>query len=106
MIKVEICVCDERIIGFAATGHSGTAPRGEDIVCAGVSALTQAAAIALMEHLHRRLDCKQASGELRLTLTDDPDELTESVLQTMYLGVREIARQYPQAVRLTITEMG
>ena len=36
-----------RLSGFTVVGHTGYAPEGEDIVCAGVSALSQTAVNAL-----------------------------------------------------------
>lgn len=89
------------ISGFCVTGHSGTAKPGEDIVCAGVSSLAQTALLGVGEYLHREVDYSVASGELRMMLKDDPDELTEAILETMVLGMEEIQRLYPKAVRIT-----
>lgn len=105
MVKVRIFRRGQKICGFRAAGHSGLAPRGEDIVCAGVSSLTQAALLGVMRHLHRRLDYKQASGELHVELIDDPDDLTEAIFQAMLLGLTEIAGQFPRALCVTETEM-
>lgn len=41
------------IKGFLVEGHAGYAPRGQDIVCAGISALVQAAVLGLREFLTR-----------------------------------------------------
>ena len=41
-----------RLCGFTVLGHTGYAPEGEDIVCAGVSALTQTAVNALETVAH------------------------------------------------------
>ena len=51
MIKAEIYSNGDKITGFSILGHSGTAPRGHDIYCAGVSALSQSAYLALVNHL-------------------------------------------------------
>jgi len=89
-----------KILGFCVTGHSGTAKRGKDIVCAGVSALAQTALLGIGEHLHREVDYSVASGKLQMRLTSDPDELTEAILRTMLLGLGEIARLSPKAIRI------
>ena len=101
MIKVKIFKESAgRIVGFEVAGHSGTAAHGQDIVCAGVSSLTQTALLGLGEHLHRDLDYSVASGELKMRLKGAPDDLTEAILQTMLLGLMEIQKLSPEAVRI------
>ena len=48
MIRISV-VRDRRgdIVGWSVSGHSGFAPRGEDIVCAGVSAIVQTTLLGL-----------------------------------------------------------
>lgn len=101
MIKINIfSEADGKIQGFSVSGHSGTADYGQDIVCAGVSSLAQTALLGVGEHLHRAMDYSVASGELRMMLKDKPDDLTESILQTMLLGLKEIAKVSPEAVKI------
>ena len=101
MIKVRIFKeSTDRIVGFEVAGHSGTAAHGQDIVCAGVSSLTQTALLGLGEHLHRDMDYSVASGKLKMQLKGAPDELTETLLQTMLLGLMEIAKLSPEAVQI------
>ena len=101
MIKVRIFKeSTDRIVGFEVAGHSGTAAHGQDIVCAGVSSLTQTALLGLGEHLHRDMDYSVASGKLKMQLKSAPDELTETLLQTMLLGLMEIAKLSPEGVRI------
>ena len=104
MIEVEIKEeRDGRISAFSVHGHSGTAPKGRDIVCAGVSALAQTALLGLGRHLHRDVDYHiEPSGDLRMKLREAPDDLSEAILRTMRLGLAEIARVYPDAVRVRI----
>ena len=101
MIKVEIFKNEDgKIFGYEVTGHSGTAAHGEDIVCAGVSSLAQTALLGIGKYLHREVDYKVASGKLSMRLKGVPDDLTEAVLQTMLLGLEEIAKISPKAVRI------
>ncbi|MBR5912884.1 MAG: ribosomal-processing cysteine protease Prp [Selenomonadaceae bacterium] len=103
MIVAEIYTqTDGKIFGFSIDGHSNTAPRGYDIYCAGVSTVAQAAFMCIDEHLKRDFQCDFASGKLSLILDDPPDELTEAVFQTMLIGIREIEKLAPQAVKLII----
>lgn len=91
---------EKRISGFRVTGHSGTAERGRDIVCAGVSSLAQTALLGIEKHLCREVDCSVARGKLSMRLRGAPDELTEAILKTMLLGLREIEKISPEAVRI------
>lgn len=106
MIEVEIYEeRDGRISAFSMQGHSGTAPKGRDIVCAGVSALSQTALLGLGRHLHREIDFHiDPSGDLHMKLREAPDDLSEAILRTMRLGIEEIEKAYPDAVRLRITK--
>ena len=52
------------------------------------------------EHLHRDMDYSVASGKLKMQLKGAPDELTEAILQTMLLGLMEIAKLSPEGVRI------
>ena len=82
-------------------GHAGYAPKGADIVCAGVSALVG----ALEGYLTRR----QAEGtlpQLALHRTPDGTELrfagdagAQGALDAVELGLTQIAAQYPEYVQ-------
>ncbi|MCR5437922.1 MAG: ribosomal-processing cysteine protease Prp [Selenomonas sp.] len=101
MIEIRVFTkSDGMITGFSVTGHSGTAERGQDIVCAGVSSLTQTALLGLMEYLHREVAYDVASGKLLVELKENPDDLTEAILQSMLLGLMEIQKLSPEAVRI------
>ena len=101
MIEIRVfSESDGKITGFSVTGHSGTAERGQDIVCAGVSSLTQTALLGIMEYLHREVDYDVASGKLLVKLRCVPGDLTEAILQSMLLGLMEIQKLSPEAVRI------
>ena len=101
MILVEIFTnTDEMITGYCVKGHSGTAKRGQDIVCAGVSALAQSALLGIMEHLHRTVDYDIASGNLKMRLMEPPDDCTEAILRSMYIGLAEIEKLSPKGIRI------
>ena len=104
MIEIDIYEeRDGRISAFSVHGHSGTAPKGRDIVCAGVSALAQTALLGLGRHLHREIDYHiDPSGDLHMELKDAPDDFTETILRTMRMGIEEIEKLYPDAVRTRV----
>lgn len=91
----------KRIIEFSVQGHSNYANYGEDIVCAGISALTQAALLGLVEHLKLAVVHEVKPGLLKVTLTEQLlDERSDAILETMVLGLRQIAQAYKKHVRI------
>ena len=101
MISVKIFVNEDGMIdGYVVSGHSGTAARGQDIVCAGVSALTQSALLGIMEHLHRTVNYDIASGNLEMRLIESPNDCTEAILRTMYMGLAEIEKISPKGIQI------
>ena len=89
------------ITGFTISGHAKTAPHGQDIVCAGVSTLAQSAIMGIERHLGRDIDLGQDTDGLTMSLIGQPDSLTGAILETMLLGLTEIAKLYPKSVRIT-----
>lgn len=101
MIKIEIVRnSDQAMVGFSVTGHANTAPHGHDIVCAGISALTQTAVLGLDRQLKKKIHLDIASGKLKMNLLDNPDALTNAVLETMLIGLTEIGNINPHCVRI------
>lgn len=89
-----------RITGFFLKGHAEAAAYGKDIVCAAVSALAQTAVMGIERHLGRAITLKIADGLLDCRLKEAPDDLTEAILETMVMGLREIALQKRKYVRV------
>ncbi|CQR72533.1 hypothetical protein SOV_14960 [Sporomusa ovata DSM 2662] len=92
---------NKAITGFAISGHAKTAPHGQDIVCAGISALAQSAIMGIERHLGRDIDFGQDDDGITMRLIGQPDSLTGAILETMLLGLNEIAKLYPKSVRIT-----
>ncbi|MDF2874253.1 MAG: Cysteine protease Prp [Sporomusa sp.] len=91
---------NQAIKGFMVNGHAQAAPHGQDIVCAGVSALTQSSIMGIERHLRREINLVQDRSGLKIELAGQPDSLTAAVFETMLLGLTEIAKLYPKSVRI------
>ncbi|MBV8529788.1 MAG: ribosomal-processing cysteine protease Prp [Candidatus Eremiobacteraeota bacterium] len=93
---------DGRFAGFCAYGHTDFAEHGEDIVCAAVSAVLQAAALGLAECAQARVESKQASGDLECTLHEEDRgrESVAAIVSTAELAIAQIARRFPKHVHL------
>lgn len=103
VIKIE-GLSDDDLIGFEVRGHAGYADAGEDIVCAGVSAVLQTAALALEQLFSVKPHLVVKPGHMVCRLPDyhDPMERlrAKTILQTAILGCRNIALQYPNHIQL------
>ncbi|MDR2006557.1 MAG: ribosomal-processing cysteine protease Prp [Acidaminococcales bacterium] len=102
MIKVKIWRNGGRIVACEVTGHAGAGEKGQDIVCAAVSALTETALLGLGRYAGIRLDYEvsQQPALLFFTLKDAPNDKTDAILETMLLGLTEIAGTYRNSLEL------
>ena len=90
--------------GFYAAGHAGSAPYGQDIVCAAVSVLTQSAYLALKTYgIGCRFHRDDERGVL-CVLISDPGALhvqADAILTYLYQGLAAIEKEYPQFLHIT-----
>ena len=90
---------------MTASGHAGFAQTGQDIVCAGVSALAFTAAEYLMQmqnwdKLEKDPVILLEPGEIRLECSPKitAEEEAEHVFRMLEIGFRLIAKSYPNNV--------
>lgn len=100
-------VYDRNAMSIYICGHAGFAEAGEDIVCAGVSALTE----ALLRRVRGRAALKAAvridKEKARVFVLLRPENtIAERVgmeaLETVCGGYQAIAEEYPAHVRLEV----
>ena len=98
---------DGRLMGYTASGHTGYAEAGSDIVCAAISALTQTTLNGLKNVLKAPVmfeqDDDNAFLEARLTpeATEEQIERAQILLETLYQGLQSIEAGYPRNIRIT-----
>lgn len=102
MIQIKIVRKNESITGFVIEGHAQYAPRGQDIVCAAVSALS----ISTINSIHSLTATphhfRNEDNLLELEILEasaESDLLTES----LFLSLKSIEEEYLEHV--TISEM-
>jgi uncharacterized protein YsxB (DUF464 family) len=91
----------DRLSSFFAYGHAGFAHHGEDIICAAVSGILQAARLGLEAHVHVPLDVAEMDpGNMRISWPAScrDDERLIAIVATAELSVEQIAKQYPEHV--------
>jgi uncharacterized protein YsxB (DUF464 family) len=106
MIRVWIKGDPKKIRGFLVWGHAGFAPRGTDIVCAGVSAIATAALMGLVKRLPEGVRVGISPQGLMLCklkehLSEDEAGEAQVILDTMAIGLDAIRRSHKQCLQIT-----
>lgn len=96
---------DNMINGFDVEGHSGYAESGYDIVCAAVSAITQATILGLMHVVG--IGCHSSSDAVKGSLHCDifggryyDYRKAQILFETLKIAIEDIADQYPDYVSM------
>ncbi|NLM52030.1 MAG: ribosomal-processing cysteine protease Prp [Firmicutes bacterium] len=104
MIHVRVKRTDGHITGINVKGHSGSAPKGEDIVCAGVSALVQTLYFSLQKLLQLELEAKIREGyfDMRIpqNLPESLQEKTALLAEATLVGLAAMAKSYPEYLQV------
>lgn len=90
------------LTGFDVDGHADFAEEGSDIVCSAVSAVVHMTALGISEVLGLTADIRQKDGRVALSTRDA--QPAQPFLRALEKELTEIARQYPECVRVTYTE--
>ena len=92
----------QRLSSFFASGHAGWAESGDDIVCAAVSTVLQAAWLGLSEVATVDVDVTRESGRLTVAWPQRvrDDAAVRAIVATAALSIERIAAQYPDHVRV------
>ena len=87
---------DREYIGFDSMGHAGYVDQGEDIVCAGISALVQNAVNSVESFTKDVFDIStnEEAGLISFRFRDIPSHDSELLIKSMVLGLQEIQKFY------------
>ena len=95
---ISISVSDDTI---EIRGHAGYAPQGQDIVCAGVTALTQTLVESLETLTGNEIKYDMSPGRVDIEIKD-PDEDAQLLMDSFFVGAEMIADEFPEYVRVEI----
>ena len=84
-------------------GHAGFAPPGQDIVCAGVSALFLSMILSADELTSDETSCELSPGSSWFRYESLSEEL-DLLVRSFFIGVRNIADAYPECVAVSVYE--
>lgn len=85
--------------GLTADGHAGYAEAGNDIVCAGISALVQSLVYSLEALTSDRIRYQIGPGHMEVKYKD-LSEQGRLLVDSFFIGVSDIAAAYPEYVQL------
>ncbi len=101
MIIAKFCFGENgSAVGFTVSGHSGSAPAGEDIVCAAVSSAAYMAANTVTEVLKLTPEIREQDGSLSLRLSGGQAETALPILKGLCLHIEGLSEQYPEFIQL------
>ena len=90
-----------RLSSVVSTGHAGQGNPGEDVACAAVSALLQAAWVGLTDIARVEVTGHRRTGDLLMRWPEaarDRDDV-RAIVATAELAIEQIAKQYRGAIR-------
>ena len=96
-------------VGFELTGHADAGAYGEDIVCAGISAITETALLGITDVLKLDAAWTRQEGHLRCELNRDtsPEDMAKAaiVFNTMIAGLTSLQQGYPKSLKFSYREV-
>ena len=86
-------------------GHANYAPHGQDIVCAGVTALTQTLVESLETLTGNEIKYDMSPGRVDIEIKD-PDEDAQLLMDSFLVGAYAVADEFPEYVRVESNGLG
>jgi uncharacterized protein YsxB (DUF464 family) len=109
MVAVTVLTEGGTPVGFRLTGDADQGAYGEDIVCAGISAITQTALLGITDVLKLDAATAQEEGHLCCELSRDtsPEDMDRAaiVFKTMIAGLTSLQRAYPKSLKFSYREV-
>ena len=85
--------------GITMSGHAGYAEPGQDIVCAGVSALVQTLIQSIEELTQDEIQYSMQPGAVDIKMRN-LSEQAQLLVDSFFVGVQLIAGEYPDNVKI------
>lgn len=99
MIKVTLLVMDKGFVSLEAKGHADSAPYGQDLICAAISAIILGGFNALDDD-SASYDVEAKPGHAYLKSLKTPSQHDPIVLETIVKQIESVAASYPDNVKL------
>lgn len=109
MTVIKIKKQNDKIVCVECSGHTGFAPSGKDIVCAGLSCIIQTAvsSIKKLTDIDSKYVVNIESGYLKFELcnfdsTSQAFHDAQIILRSMLCGVEDLCSQYSKYIKLEV----
>lgn len=85
--------------GIAVSGHANYAEVGKDIVCAGVTTLTQTLIKSLNDLTEDKIEYEMSPGRADIKYRN-LSEAGKLLVDSFFIGICQIADEFPEHVRI------
>ena len=85
--------------GITVNGHANYAPSGQDIVCAGVSILTQTLISSIEELTTDKIQYSVSPGTVDIK-HGNLSGSAQALVDSFFIGIKMIADEYPKNVKI------
>lgn len=93
---IEVRIRPERI---EISGHAGYAEPGKDIVCAGVTALTQTLIQSIENLTDDEIEYRISPGKVKVEYRN-LSEKSKTLVDSFFIGICLIAEEFPEHVKV------
>ena len=104
MTNITIYKSNDIYKGILVSGHTGFAQEGEDIVCAGISALTINFVNSVEKLTDDKFDIKTDDGVIDFSFDNEPSKESELLFESLLLGLNNIKNDYNEFISILIEE--
>lgn len=104
MTKVKVTYFDSKICKFRVYGHSESASKGEDLVCAGVSSVTIGALNTIDTMCNDSCDIIIDEADIRIDVNKDSDTL-QTILNMLLIQLESIAYVHSEFIKIMKEEV-
>ncbi|MDH5682620.1 MAG: ribosomal-processing cysteine protease Prp [Spirochaetota bacterium] len=104
MIKLTVEEKGQLFSSFCVEGHSSLGKKGNNLLCAGVSSLSQSIFLGIRDILKIDVSWSKEDGYLKcvlpVSLTEKENEMVSLLIMTLIQGFEDLKRQFPREMVL------
>lgn len=100
MTKSKFLFCEDTVVSFELSGHSGAGEEGTDIVCSAVSSAVYMAANTILEIMKINANAEVTDGYFNFEMNFEDARKAKVITDGLYLHLNELAGQYPNNLKL------
>ena len=104
MTKVKLFKTNDTYTKIVVDGHSGYGTEGEDIVCAGISALVINFVNSVEEFTDDKYNLKTDDGLIDFVFVNTPSSDSSLLFNSLILGLENLSNDYSEFLSILIEE--